>query len=301
MPEVDVLQDPLGFFESARRTIETGPDQNRIGDERFLGIVTPGRMILFQSAASLSEDDIKQVRDVLPFEPPLQLTVIAYTRLDSLMTLADRNKCIPFLGWLMAFAAIGHNVLVFEGHPSAFEAGCADTDILLIDSGMLPFLQADWMQAARRVMRPGSRVFIHNRETYTLFPVAPSARPQGWQYSEHDGESSYANCLLTTLAKGPGQSVEIVAGRALPDLAPLASDPDELDWIEGLPFRYDAMDADKVIDILLKTAVKRRWIVPQSTWRLRTRVVTPNREWIQEFKFKLKRGEPSRTLIVSKL
>jgi hypothetical protein len=36
-----------------------------------------------------------------------------------------------------------------------------------------------------------------------------------------------------------------------PNLEWLTSDPDELDWIEGLPFNYDQLDADRVIDLIL--------------------------------------------------
>ena len=40
----------------------------------------------------------------------------------------------------------------------------------------------------------------------------PSGRAPGWQYSEYDGEMSYANSLLTTLAQGTSPSVLVTSG-----------------------------------------------------------------------------------------
>jgi hypothetical protein len=51
---------------------------------------------------------------------------------------------------------------------SAFESGVRDSDVLLVDSGMEPFMQSDWIDVAYRVMRPDARIFVHDRETYTL-------------------------------------------------------------------------------------------------------------------------------------
>src|SRR5215207_5209875 len=57
-----------------------------------------------------------------------------------------------------------------------------------------------------------------------------------------------------TLAKGTSSSAEVTSGRALPNLAGLTNDPQALDWIGGLPFRYDRLDADKVIAVILRVA-----------------------------------------------
>jgi hypothetical protein len=129
-----------------------------------------------------------------------------------------------------------------------------DSDLLIVDSGMLPFIQSDWGAVAFRVMRPDAQIFVHRRESFKMMPVARSRNAQGWQYSEYDGEASYANCLLTTLAKGGGGPARITPSRPLPNLAELATDPDELDWIAGLPFKYDELDADVVIEILKRVA-----------------------------------------------
>jgi hypothetical protein len=187
---------------------------------------------------------------LLPPDPPLKISVVSYTLIEAFTQDETKTKCIPFLGFLIGFAYIGHNVVVFEGHPTAFESGVKESDVLIVDSGMLPFIQKDWFEVARRVMRPGAKVFVHKRETFTLMPVAPSAKAEGWQYSEYDGERSYANCLLTTLAQGTSPSVQVTSGRPLPDLATLTTNPDQLDWIAGLPFKYERLDADKVIEAI---------------------------------------------------
>jgi len=94
-----------------------------------------------------------------------------------------------FLAPADGLTADGHNVVVFEGHPSALETGIRDTDVLLIDSGMLTFLQEDWIRVAVRAMRPGARYFIYRRERQSFFEVRPASQPPGWLYGEPDGEA----------------------------------------------------------------------------------------------------------------
>jgi hypothetical protein len=245
MPEVDVRPDMEGLFAKARIEIASG-------GERRVGIVTPGRMTMLVPAprpGSIAKEFVAQVGQLLPSTQPLNVTFVGYTQLEALMQ--DKAKCIPQLGQLLGFAYIGHSVIVFEGHPSAFEYALRDTDVLMIDSGMLPFLQPDWVDVALRLMRPGAKVMVQDRKTGRLQPVIKSKNAQGWRYGEPDGEASYANCLLTTLAKAvAAPPVHIASGAPLPGLAQFASDPTQLDWIAELPFRYDTLDADKVIGIL---------------------------------------------------
>ena len=254
MPEVDVLPDIPGLFTKARNEIASG-------DERRVGIVTPGRLIMFLPAprpGSIPKEFVAQVSQLLPTTQPLKITFVGYTQLEALMK--DKAKCIPQLGQLLGFAYLGHNVIVFEGHPSAFEHALRDSDILMIDSGMLPFLQKDWLEVALRAARPEAKMMVQDRKTGRLQPVIKSKNAQGWRYGEPDGEASYANCLLTTLAKAnaPGL-VRIAGGSAVPALAQFAVDPAQLDWIAELPFRYDTLDADKVIAILQRIV---KWSQP---------------------------------------
>jgi hypothetical protein len=259
MPGVSVLPDMDALFRSARarlREEELAPQTGAQG-QRAVAIVTPEREIKFEMSpprGSMPDEAVEPMRRLLPPERPLDISVVSYTLTEALAQDKTRLECIPFLGYLAGFGYIGHNVVVFEGHPTAFESGVRDSDLLIVDSGMLPFIQSDWGAVAFRVMRPDARVFVHSRESFKMMPVAPSGKPQGWQYSEYDGEASYTNCLLTTLAKGEGGPALITPGRPLPNLADFATDPDELDWIAGLPFKYDELDADAVIDLLKRAA-----------------------------------------------
>jgi len=247
MPEVDARTDLDEVFETARRQ-SAGE-----GGEPRLVVVTPGRLMMEIPApprGSMPEQAVRPARALLRREGPLYVAVIAHNRPEALMHPQGEEKAIPFLGHLLSFVYLGHRVVVFEGHPSAFQAGVRGADVLLIDSGMLPFLHEAWGRQAFEVMNPGARVYIHDREDYSLRPIGPSKFPPGWRTSEHDGEVSYVNSLLTTLAKGRQTSVEIVGGAPLPDLAPLAHDPGELDWIASLPFDYAALDADQVMEVI---------------------------------------------------
>ena len=73
----------------------------------------------------------------------------------------------------------------------------------------------------------------------------------GWRDCEPEGERSYANCLLTTLATGSVPSVVLSSDGPAPNLAELTQDPEELDWIAGLPFRYNLLQAVLVITNLV--------------------------------------------------
>src|ERR1700749_2481767 len=219
MPDVDVLPDMGALFRDAREQLrgeEMVPERGGMG-QRVVAVVTPERRLPFELApprGSLPDSDAEPLRRMLPPEPPLDISVVSYTLTEARARDETRTRCIPFLGDLAGLGHIGHSVVVFEGHPTAFESGVRDSDLLIVDSGMLPFIQGDWYAAARRVMRPGAHVFVFDRDCDQLMPVAPSGKAQGWQYSEHDGEVSYVNCLLTTMGKSPvGGSARVTSGR----------------------------------------------------------------------------------------
>ena len=69
-------------------------------------------------------------------------------------------------------------------------------------------------------------------------------------------EASYVEWLLKTLAQGPFSSVRLAADRGLPHLAALAWDPEELDRIARVPFRYDKLSAGKAIQAVVRMT---RW------------------------------------------
>ena len=269
MPRVELLSDMGALFEAARTLSATGeypaggepPAEVAAEVEKLKGwrsavIVTPGRMLMTVPApapGTVPRDAVDSVRRMLPPDPPQAVTVIAYTHVKALVE--DKVKAIPFLGFLAGFASIGHTVVVFEGHPSAFESGVGGSDVLLVDSGMLPFIQKDWKEVAFRVMRPGAKVLVHDRETYQLiqhFP--PGATPIPLVLSPEEQVDWYTGSLIRLLLMGTRTSAQLTSGETLPDLADFATTPELRARIASLPFRHDQLDADKVIDHVLKTA-----------------------------------------------
>jgi len=222
---------------------------------RHVAIITPGRTIILARTPvpiTNSEKELASIKSLLPSETPLQITAISYTKLEAYLKDTTHTECIPFFGYLLAFASLGHNVIVFEGHPSALEAGVRNSDVLIIDSGMLPFLVENWADIVFQAMNPNPKVFIHERKNFELFPVVKKNSPPGWRYSEPDGEASYTNMLLTAMAieADKTRSANIISGQPLPNPKNFTTDEAQLDYISTLPFRYEKLNADMVIGIL---------------------------------------------------
>ena len=74
------------------------------------------------------------------------------------------SRAIPFFGYLMAMGSLGHSILVFEGHSSTLEMGCRGADVLVVDGGMIPFLQSDWITVVRSVMNNEQAILIFHRD-----------------------------------------------------------------------------------------------------------------------------------------
>jgi hypothetical protein len=247
MPDVDA-QDLTPVFAEARR-LAAGS----------VVVVTPGRLLMPVPAApadALTDAERRKQKEMLGSGLALRICVVAHTDLRGLIAEdgMGKLKCIPFLASLCIFAAAGHNVVVFEGHPSALEAGLRDGDALFVDSAMVPFLQSEWLQVACRVMRDGAKQFICRREQQDMLAVAPSPDPPGWFYREPDGEASYANCLLTILARQPGVSVRLTTGKPVLELTPLAVGAYDIAWAKALPFRYDRLNATAVMSLIMQFA-----------------------------------------------
>jgi hypothetical protein len=167
IPEVDVRPAIGAIFNRARAAAaeaHVGPD----GIERHkVIIVTPGRLLIGKDAPLAEEIPVEQLvllGELVPPLPRVNIAVIAYTYLEALKE--DILRAIPFFDFLLGFAALGHTVWVFEGHSSALAAGCAEADLLTVDSGMQAALDAhnpDWRAQALAAMR-GSAVRIISRK-----------------------------------------------------------------------------------------------------------------------------------------
>src|SRR5262249_14392979 len=150
MPAVDVLSDMDVVFAKAReQTAARSTGGGHQEEVRQVVVVTPSRMLIAVPMptpfpGTTPKDAAKHAKSVLRSDYPLTISVVAYTRLEALMQdrlnpIRSMSNCIPFLGYLISFAYAGHTVVVFEGHRSAFEAGVRNSDVLIIDSAMLPF------------------------------------------------------------------------------------------------------------------------------------------------------------------
>lgn len=174
MPQVDEPPTLAPVFEKAG-SVAAGTGQPSDGAQRYVVIVTPGRLLMQQPCpqpGSMPEQQVAAIRKMIVPERKHGIAAISYTELTAIRK--DISKAIPFIGMLSGLAYVGHAVWVFEGHPSALEHGCRNADILLVDGGMLPFLASDWQVAASRVMnRP--EIYIHDRATFQLKPAAKAA------------------------------------------------------------------------------------------------------------------------------
>ena len=157
MPEVDVRPEIGAIFSRARAAVaKTHAGEDGI-EHRQVIIITPGRLLIAKDcplAGDIPTEQLARLSELVPPQPRVKIAVIAYTYLDALKT--NIRRAIPFFDFLLGFAALGHAVWIFEGHMSALAAGCREADLLLVDSGMLPALEANnpgWRAQALQAMR----------------------------------------------------------------------------------------------------------------------------------------------------
>ena len=167
MPEVDIRPEiDTIFFRARELANQTHTDAQGI-DHRQVIIVSPGRLLIAKDGPLTSENPVEQLAilgELVPPKPQVNIAVIAYTYIDALKE--NIPSAIPFFGFLLGFAALGHTVWVFEGHPTALAAGCREADLLLMDNGMLPYVEAlnsEWRAQALQVMR-GAEIKVIARQ-----------------------------------------------------------------------------------------------------------------------------------------
>jgi hypothetical protein len=125
---------------------------------------------------------VQQIRAIVPEAEPQVITVIAFNDVVNAGALNEEkvNRLIPLTLYLLGMAFLRHNVVVFEGHPSALAVGCAGADLLIVDGAMAERLQEDWFAVATSAMRR-PRVLMFGRNGQ-IIPVDEStarwARPR---------------------------------------------------------------------------------------------------------------------------
>ncbi|HTC86780.1 MAG TPA: hypothetical protein VK686_00710 [Bryobacteraceae bacterium] len=298
MPDVDLRRDAPALFAEARTAAANSPDG------RGVALIGPDRAIMVipvppRSAAM--DARVPKLPDI-PSDRPANIAVIGNTgMLGSAQgkppDLQEAAKAIPFLGLLIGLGYAGHHVWIFEGHASALASGLDHAEILVVDSGMIPSLQNDWMAVAKNKMDAPRRVLIFSRDRNAFLPAAPASTPQGWTYAEPDGEASYVNCLLTTLGKaGTGAAAELATDAPLPNLAELTQNPDEREWIANLPFRYDQLDAAKAIDLLTRSRTLMQKL--KNEWLVKTLLVADGERRPCEFSLRLDSNQEKQVLSI---
>lgn len=166
MPAVDIRPDIETIFARARAEAAVSVEDDQGLHRRQVIIVTPGRLIAAKECplpVEIPQREIGRLKNLVPPKPAKHIAAIAYTYLEALKE--DMGKAIPFIGYLLGFGMLGHSVWVFEGHPSALAAGCRDADMLLVDGGMLPYLEENptWRETALGAMR-GNEIKLITRE-----------------------------------------------------------------------------------------------------------------------------------------
>jgi hypothetical protein len=157
MPEVDLQTHPESVFVDARNVGMGYKRPNGASPhERYIALITPGRLVM-QLACPLPGERplsvIMEIRERFPIEPPGSVVAIALNDIRAVREIKGARRAIPFLDYLLDLGYAGHSVTIFEGHTSAFRAGVRAADLLVIDAGMMPFLQPDWRTVARESMR----------------------------------------------------------------------------------------------------------------------------------------------------
>jgi Tfp pilus assembly protein PilF len=181
MPRVDQRDNLEQIFGDARKMA----GQRQPDGSSQITVVTPGRSIIMPlpcpRAGSMSPQDVAGIERVIPANPPQQVTVIAFTELQTIGTeIATIQRAIPFLGYLLGFGYSGHNVVIFEGHISAFQTGCKNANVLIVDDGMIPHLHERWVHDAYAVMRPGARIIVFGPgHKLRVVPPPSKADPAG--------------------------------------------------------------------------------------------------------------------------
>jgi hypothetical protein len=170
MPEVDQPKDIRRVFDQARTSAaaEHAPGKDH---SRQVVLVTPGRMLMLQPCpppGTMPQNMVSQIERLVSPKVKRKIAVIAYTELQAITK--GLSQAIPFFGMLVGMAYIGHSVWIFEGHATALATGCKEADVLIVDSGMVPHLTAEWRTLAASEA-PKIQIYVHDRTNHSLRKV----------------------------------------------------------------------------------------------------------------------------------
>jgi hypothetical protein len=104
----------------------------------------------------------------------------------------------------------------------------------------------------------------------------------------------YAGTLIRLVIVGTRTSVQLTLGETLPDLDDFATTPEQLAQIASLPFKHDELDADKVIDRILRQAGWRPYSFFKRTGTLRIPIVTDEGQRLWACGVRLSKGPGGR-------
>lgn len=213
MPAVDEDHNMERLFLEARK-LSRGDFKlpNQPLDQRYIALITPGRhtaSVHCPLPEKMTPAMISAVRAIVPEKQRQAVIVIADTRIPEHGKLSMREVAehIPYLGYLLGIAYIGHTVVIFEGHPSALEAGCAGTDLLIVDEELLNSLQPDWHAVATSVMRR-PRVLIATREGKFLEMDEPAVEPDSTEEESDNAHDEEPDIDFDPLAEDDEEEIK---------------------------------------------------------------------------------------------
>src|SRR5260370_25126923 len=133
------------------------------------------------AAGSMPEAVIKQVESIVPSSVKRNIAVVTQTGFAPAASRAEVGspawtaveKDLPFFGILNGLGCIGHTVCLFDA-AADMAIACRNADILIIDGEVYDRVPESSLDVARGVMRNRS-IFVHDRQTFQLRPVAPKA------------------------------------------------------------------------------------------------------------------------------
>jgi hypothetical protein len=156
MPAVSPNRDVRQCFAEARRGSAEADGTRRVV------VIAPDGTLVSVPVPPPGKADASLIRDVRAAlapedEPVTGLTITAINFTQGIQKVSrsffKMLELMPNLSYLVGAAYLGNTVVSFEGHSSSFAVGCEETDVLILDDAMVPFLQADWAAVALKLLR----------------------------------------------------------------------------------------------------------------------------------------------------